>query len=421
MVQPVPGLDSAEKLRSWDLAAAEAEKAVDQGEYDRAQQVIDDVSGAGDEPLIVTHIRGYILYQKRRFREAVTLFDIVINEDPGRTWTRYFRILSNHQLRRRWHVLRDCLMFMHYAQMRPPRAEYDYVVQVYHDLVVAILQSRPKYIVVLNRLILRDQPKEYSANLFNVRYTNGAMATNNLFISVNKFSIMHTTQRPILITSIRKSMTHAARNIFAHILGFDKVYFPFIDHSMTDHELSKMYAEGKRIFVGHVERTLEIDEVFKDALVVLVIRDPLSCVPSKVVHFFSPESDDPLSRCIQRLGSVEAAYHYAIFGGEYKDGGFYPSLSYEYSKIALAWLDRAELVLRYEDLRSPEIETSLAAQLRGLFGADLPEDISLRIKAGLDPNLSASYVSHRGKMEAKPNLGAVIESVMPGMRKLLGY
>jgi hypothetical protein len=127
----------------------------------------------------------------------------------------------------------------------------------------------------------------------------------------------------------------------------------------------------------------------------------------------------PFGKSVQRLDSIEAAYHYAIFGGKVQRGGF-PSLRQEYERIALAWLHRADLVLRYEDLRSPEAETIVLDGLRKLFTDKLPDDAAARVKAGLDPKVSASYSPNRVTPPDLP-LQDIIEALMPGIRKALGY
>ena len=218
-------------------------------------------------------------------------------------------------------------------------------------------------------------------------------------------------------------MTHAVRSVFAHFLGLDRLYAPFIGSRLTREQLAELRAQGRQLFVGHVEREMEIEQAFKDAIIVLAIRDPLTQVHSMVGRVLSPDRPNAFARHIrQELASVEAAYHYTIFGGQQKGVGRLLSMRHNYEKIALAWLHRADLVLRFEDLRSPTAEATMLAGLRRLFGDALPHDAAERVRAGLDPSVSASFSGARLTGDA-PQLPVedIINVVMPGMRKALGY
>lgn len=242
----------------------------------------------------------------------------------------------------------------------------------------------------------------------------------NLRRSAARFAPVRVTDRPILITTVRKAMTHAVRSLFVHILGLERLHRPFIGARLTEEQFASLRQEGKQIFVGHVERTMDIEQTFKDAIIILVIRDPLTCVPSRVRRLFNPERPDALSQAVQSLGSVETAYHYAIFGGSYK-GASMKSLADDYRNIAAAWLHRADLVLRYEELRSERAQASVLSGLRHLFGGELPPDIELRITAGLDPSVSASFDPTGKRFDPQLPLEDMINVAIPGMRKLLGY
>jgi hypothetical protein len=241
--------------------------------------------------------------------------------------------------------------------------------------------------------------------------------------SAARFSPVEVSDKPILITTVRKAMTHAIRGTFVHLVGINRLQHPFVRDNLTEEQFSSFRQDGKQVFVGHVARSMSIDKIFADAVIILVVRDPLSCVHSRARHLHDPaRQDNPLCRAIQSLGprSLEAAYHYAIFGGRYNGGGF-PPISHDYEKIALAWLHRADLVFRYEDLRSPRGPEIVLDGLSGLFGARLPPDIALRVSAGLDPGVSATYIPEDKRSEIQLPVETILDAAMPGMRRALGY
>src|SRR5678815_2897971 len=111
--------------------------------------------------------------------------------------------------------------------------------------------------------------------------TKQSGSRGNLRRSTARFAPAPVTERPILITTVRKAMTHAVRSLFGHILGLERLHRPFIGHRLTEQQFALLRQQGKQIFVGHVERTMEIEQIFNDAIIVLVIRDPLTSVHSR--------------------------------------------------------------------------------------------------------------------------------------------
>ncbi len=238
--------------------------------------------------------------------------------------------------------------------------------------------------------------------------------------SLAKFSYDHTMHRPILLTSIRKSGTHAIRNVLAHFTGPQRTHWEFVGDEMIRENIDKFKEATRRtkLFNGHVRRTASVNAVFREAKIVLVYRDPYTQVVSRAMHYFSEGAGDPLSSHLKdKDASIEEAIFYAIHGGIYK-GWPYPPIEHDYMGIAVGWLDRCDSVIRYEDFVSNQDVVFQAIEKIGLDNIPQARE---RVAAGLIKEISASYWTKKKKIEISETQKRMIDARLPGVREILGY
>lgn len=238
--------------------------------------------------------------------------------------------------------------------------------------------------------------------------------------SLRKFSYDRPLAAPILIATIRKAGTHLVRNVAAHFVGPQRTHWEFVGPSGLVKNYETFASQPPALYVGHVNRNWAANFLFRDAKVVLVVRDPFTQVISKAMRFFAPRLKDPLTVALREKDApFDEAIYYAIHGATFK-GWEYPSVATEYHDVAMAWLDRADVVLRHEDITRPGAEAAFNVMLRRLGWADIP-DAAARVRAGMAPEASSSFSLKRDRAALSPAQRQQIELLIPGVRKILGY
>lgn len=258
----------------------------------------------------------------------------------------------------------------------------------------------------------------YEANI-------GDSAWEQMLKSLARFEYDHLVDRPVLVTSVRKSSTHLVRNFAAHFVGDARVHWDFVDEEQLRkgyETFGRQIANEKWLYTGHVKRSWATNFLFRNARIILVVRDPFTQVVSRAMHFFNEDTREPLAEQLRAADApIEEAIYYAIYGSNYR-GWDNPSIADEYSAIAAAWYDRADVVLRYEDVTGdPDTAVRILQQAAAKLGwAELP-DAEARIRAAIKPDISASYWKKNRTIEISDMQKAMIEHLIPGVRRMFGY
>jgi hypothetical protein len=190
--------------------------------------------------------------------------------------------------------------------------------------------------------------------------------------------------------------------------------------------------EKQMLFTGHVKREPRVSSLLKAHKVVLLVRDPYDYVLANARYFYSAEMADrhPLPAFLQEKGvPFNDTVTYLIAGGTYERGAV-DSVQETFLRYALMWLDRADLIVRYEDIIKyiEEISTPGAmnffSTVLSPLGLDLPYDWRARVLAGSVRDLSTTDSSdspYRNIRHLTTAQRALFRAVAPELRAVLGY
>jgi hypothetical protein len=391
------------------------------GDLEQARAQLPDLATGPQQCGCAPYARGFILFNEGNWEACIEQFRIAERAQFSRDWCRYFTMLAEAnrgELIESFQVACALLMSenIQFAMFYKDLAEHYFIV-------TQLLLRAGETPSSLEQRIKREIPERFFVDSLGAQFNTGLLSHFLLNNSVARFTPVATKR--ILVTSVRKSGTHAVSAVCQHLIGADRNHAPFIDGLLSDDEFTTLIQGDKLLFTGHVPRTTRIDQIFADAFVILCTRDPVSQAVSMSHHLQSPESYDPAAAAVKARPGAERALHYALFG--YDDGIYRLSSIYdEYKNIALAWWNRADMIIKFEDLhkirRGEARVEEIFKDIENAFdGRGPPDDLWERVTAGLAPEISASYVSHVRPVVQPDWLPGMVECLAPGLRRVMGY
>lgn len=392
-----------------------------EGDLDQARAQLSGLLTGPQRCGCAPYARGFILFSEGNWEACIQQFRTAERAQFNRDWCRYFTMLAEANRGELIESFRvACALLM--SEGIQFATFYKSLAKHYFTITQSLVKAgeTPSS---LEQIMKRETPERFFVDALGAQFNTGLLSHFLLHNSIARFTPVATKR--ILVTSVRKSGTHAVSAVCQHLTGADRNHAPFIDGQLSDDELATLIKSDKLLFTGHVPRTTKIDQSFADAFVILCTRDPISRTVSMSHHLHSPESYDRAAAAVKARSSTELALHYSLFG--YDDGIYrLPSVHDEYKDIALAWWNRADMIIKFEDLhriRRGEVRVEeIFKEIENVFdGRDPPDDLWERVTAGLAPEISASYVSHVRPVVQPDWLSGMVECLAPGLRRVMGY
>lgn len=245
--------------------------------------------------------------------------------------------------------------------------------------------------------------------------------------SLNQFNYDHIIDDvPIVLNSVPKSGTNLVRNMILHFVGKEQTC-PVAVTGETFEEISGYLNQKKYSFYyGHLFKDNQTYLQLRNTKLVLLMRDPVSYLPSLARWAFHPSK--PWGDISEIIQNTNMPFHevvsYSITGVGMRFR--IPSVKEMFLKNLIEWMDSATILLKYEDIirHLKKIDSQEAEiyffNIFHKLGISIPDDWKNRILAGANPENSPTFF--RGNKEKlTENHLKIIESVAPGLRNLLGY
>jgi hypothetical protein len=237
--------------------------------------------------------------------------------------------------------------------------------------------------------------------------------------------------RPLFLNSVPKSGTHLLRNIMRMFVPVEDQYKKhFIQWANLQQNLRAFDTAKPMLSWGHLLYSDASAIETAEAVRMILVRDPYTWVLARARFFVSEQFGDGQILVKNSLLSANGLINLMIFGIHQKAMGMRELFQYN----AVAWLDGAATMVRYEDLvaavKDLDSDASEAFFMRLFEDAQLPkvpDDWRERVRIGADRKQSgtASENLKLGPVEIPKVLDerqkALVDYAAPGLRQLLGY
>ncbi len=235
---------------------------------------------------------------------------------------------------------------------------------------------------------------------------------------------------PVFLNSVPKSGTHLLRNIVRMFVPAEQQYHrDFVQlPNLHAHQSALRGASPAMLSWGHLLFSDDSSVALNGVRHIVLVRDPYDWVLARARFFLSEEFQGPLNNIKGGAAAIDDVLNLMIFGSFQKA----PSLLDIYTFNAVAWMNGATFMVRYEDIvRHLKALDGVAAhaffaELLGACGIDLPADWRERVRIGSDRKHSATAREHLSNDVAVPDdlperQKRLVDFAAPGLRAMLGY
>lgn len=252
---------------------------------------------------------------------------------------------------------------------------------------------------------------------------------DNLNERNTEFNQVPLTQ-PVFLNSVPKCGSHLMRNIMRMFVPLDQHFKPgFIQLPTMGQDRVAWDKDKPTLSWGHLLYSDSSAIHLKDTRKVLLVRDPYDWALARARFFMSDNFKGEVDHISGENVSPEEFLNLMIFGIHRK----VPEMKEIFTHNGVAWLHTDTYVVKFEDLvHNVKNLDELDAEyfFRKLFGACgivMPDDWRERVRVGSDRKQSGTARENLKEIRMElPNTlpdgqKALIDFVMPGMRKVLGY
>ncbi|MDX2237777.1 MAG: hypothetical protein NW203_09455 [Hyphomonadaceae bacterium] len=254
------------------------------------------------------------------------------------------------------------------------------------------------------------------------------MKADTLHEDMQRFA-MAPLKESVFLNSVPKSGTHLLRNIVRMFVPAEQQYHrDFIQLPNLHLHLAAFAGQPPAVSWGHLLFADPSAVALKGVRQVVLVRDPYDWVLARARFYLSEEFQGSLNNIKGGAAAIDDVLNLMIFGSFQKA----PSLLDIYTFNAVAWMNGATFMVRYEDIvRHLKALDGIAAnaffaELLGACGIDLPADWRERVRIGSDRKHSATAREHLSNDVAVPDdlperQKRLVDFAAPGLRAMLGY